>query len=109
MSKRNRGHLHKFYDADAEGPIEAAAARRRRLDDIADGGPAGAEVERSDSITHLERAAKRLKMLPCADRVLRVPQWNMKLAAEAMRKAGVAGTVSNLSGTRKRKVAVKRT
>lgn len=108
MSRRNARHLHKFYDADSEGPVEAALARRRRLDAQAGDYGDSIEVERSDNPAHLERAAKRLRTSSDPQRVLKVPQWNMAKAAEAMRKAGVSGVVSNLSGTRKRKVNAKR-
>lgn len=107
MSKRNTRHLHKFYDADEAGPVEAPMARRRRMSEKADGVGITMEVERSNTAKHLERAAKRLKSMPADQRVLKVPQWNMGKAASAMRKAGVSGVVSNLSGTRKQRVSGK--
>ncbi len=108
MSRRNARHLHKFYDVDADGPVESAKARRRRLDAKAGSGAGGIEVERSKTAKHLERAAKRLKTLPADQRVLKVPQWNMPEAVSAMRKAGVNGMVSNLCGSRKMRVRSKR-
>ncbi len=104
MSRRHTRHLHKFYDADAEGPVEPAQARRRRLDADAKDGKKAIQIERSPTPACLERAAKRLKSARAEHRVLKVQQWHMKKAAEAMRKAGVTGVVSNLSGTRKTRV-----
>lgn len=60
------------------------------------------EVDRSGSARHLERAAKRLKHVNAADRVLYVPQWDMAKAELAMRKAGVNGAVSNLCGSQRK-------
>ncbi len=104
MSRRHTRHLHKFYDADADGPVEAAQARRRRLDAGAKDGKTVVQIERSPTPACLERAAKRLKSARAETRVLKVQQWHMKRAEEAMRKAGVTGVVSNLSGTRKMRV-----
>lgn len=92
----------------AAPPQEAPAARRRRLNKAAKDGKAATVVDRSGAVVHLERAAKSLKHACAEQRVLRVPQWDMKRAAEAMRKAGVSGVVSNLSGTRKMKVRPRR-
>jgi hypothetical protein len=83
---------------------EAPRARRRRLKARSSGRRAE-EVDRSGSLNHLERAAKRLKAARAAERILVVPQWNMDKAVEAMRRAGVTGVVTNLCGTRKQRVA----
>lgn len=77
--------------------------RRRHAERKREADPAE-EVDRSGSTRHLERAAKRLKHVPAADRVLYVPQWDMAKAELAMRKAGVAGAVSNLCGSKRRLV-----
>ncbi len=104
MSRRNTRHLHKFFDADAEGPIEAVQARRRRFDAKSPDGKSAVQVDRSGTPANLERAAKKLKSAHATHRVLKVPQWHMKGAIKAMRKAGVSGVVSNLSGTRTQRV-----
>ena len=75
-------------------------ARRKRDEEEAE-----EIVDRSGSTRHLERAAKRLKHVNAADRILYVPQWDMAKAELAMRKAGVAGAVSNLCGSRRLIVA----
>jgi hypothetical protein len=77
------------------------AARKRDVD------PAE-EIDRSGSTRHLERAAKRLKHVNAADRILYVPQWDMAKAELAMRKAGVAGAVSNLCGSKRKLVGGER-
>ncbi len=66
------------------------------------------EVERSGSMDGLIKAAKRLKTSGKRQRVLQVPQKDMKKAADAMKKAGVAGTVKNLGGTKRRSVRYKK-
>lgn len=82
---------------------EAPRARRRRLRSRS-GERRVQEVDRSESVAQLERAAKRLKVAHAAERVLVVPQWNMDKAIEAMKRAGVSGVVTNLCGTRKQRV-----
>jgi hypothetical protein len=89
------------YGSDAIA--EAPRARRRRLK-ARSGERRVQEVDRSASVSHLERAAKRLKHTRAAERVLVVPQWNMDKAVEAMKRAGVSGVVTNLCGTRKQRV-----
>ncbi|MCG8443393.1 MAG: hypothetical protein MI723_16440 [Caulobacterales bacterium] len=88
-------------------PVEPPAARRRRMRQKAKDGKA-MEVDRSGSVGRLERAAKRLKHAKAAERVLRVPQWDMPQAVEAMRRAGVSGLVTNLCGTRRMRVSARR-
>lgn len=109
MSRRHMRHLHKFFDADAEGPVESVQARRRRLKAAAKDGKKAVQIERSPTAACLERAAKRLKTAGAEHRVLKVQQWHMKKAEEAMRKAGVTGVVSNLSGTRTKRVGQDKT
>lgn len=84
--------------------FEPALARRRRLAREAKDGKKAEEVDRSGSVKHLERMAKRLKHMKAEDRILYVPQWDMDKAEEAMRKAGVTGAVSNLCGSQRKRV-----
>lgn len=84
--------------------FEPDLARRRRFAEREREERRAEEVDRSGSARHLERAAKRLKHVNAADRVLYVPQWDMAKAELAMRKAGVSGAVSNLCGTRRKLV-----
>jgi hypothetical protein len=68
-------------------------------------GKRAVEVERSGERARLRRAAERLRDAPTAtQQVLQVPEKDMDAASEAMRKAGVSGTVKNLGGTKRRTV-----
>lgn len=62
------------------------------------------EVERSGNSRSLAAAARRLKKSGKPQRVLQVPQKDMDKATEAMRKAGVSGSVKNMGGTKRRSV-----
>lgn len=84
--------------------FEPALAKRRRLAREAKDGKKAETVDRTGSVKHLERAAKRLKHVKAEDRILYVPQWDMDKAEEAMRKAGVTGAVSNLCGSQRKRV-----
>lgn len=84
--------------------FEPALARRRRLAQQAKDGKKAEEIDRTGSVKHLERAAKRLKHVKAEDRILYVPYWDMEKAEEAMRKAGVRGAVSNLCGSQRKRV-----
>jgi hypothetical protein len=100
-NRRSFEHL----DATADNLLyfEPDLVRRRRNAERKRAREEAEIVDRSGSASHLERAAKRLKHAPAADRILYVPQWDMGKAERAMRKAGVVGAVSNLCGS-KRKV-----
>ena len=83
---------------------ETAAERRRRLNQRAKDGKKAREIDRTGNIVHLERAAKRLKHMTAENRVLIVPHWDMDKAEEAMRRAGVSGSVSNITGSHFRRI-----
>lgn len=83
---------------------EPAMVRRRRLAEEAKERRKAEVVDRSGSVGHLERAAKKLKRLDAEDRVLYVPHWDMEKAAAAMKRAGVTGAVSNLCGSTRKRV-----
>ncbi len=106
---RSRWQFRSFAWADAppdEFFVEPDAERRRRLAERAKDGKKALEIDRSGSVTHLERVAKRLKHVKAEDRVLYVPQWDMGKAEAAMRRAGVRGAVSNLCGSQRKRVKV---
>jgi|CXWL01.1.fsa_nt_gi hypothetical protein len=84
--------------------FEPALAKRRRLAQQAKDGKKVEEIDRTGSVKHLERVAKRLKHMKAEDRILYVPHWDMEKAEEAMRKAGVTGAVSNLCGSQRKRV-----
>ncbi|KAF0173994.1 MAG: hypothetical protein IV086_06130 [Hyphomonadaceae bacterium] len=101
------------YATDPDMPFdevfeEPPLARRRRLDRQAKDGKRAVEVDRSGSVIHMERAAKRLGALNAADRVLRVPHWDMGKAIEAMQRAGVRGRVTNLGDSVQKRPKSKR-
>lgn len=83
---------------------EPALARRRRLAEQAKDGKKAEAIDRTGSVKHLERAAKRLKWVKAEDRVLYVPHWDLDKAEAAMKRAGVSGAVSNLCGSARRRV-----
>src|SRR5215813_5723030 len=99
--------LHRYDWAETIGELlyfEPAAERRRRLAERAKDGKRVREIERSGSVVHLERAAKRLKHVKAENRVLIVPHWDLDKAEEAMRRAGVSGSVSNITGSHFRRI-----
>lgn len=102
----------RYVDWSGDAPdhhlVEPAAARRRRLKAQAKDEKRAQVFDRSGNVVHLERAAKRLKSAKAGDRVLCVPQWHMEKAIEAMRKAGVSGAVSNIGGTKHKRVKPQR-
>jgi hypothetical protein len=104
---RSRWQFRSFAWADAppdEFFVEPDAARRRRLAQRAKDGKKALEIDRSGSLVHMERAAKRLKHMKAEDRILFVPQWDLSKAESAMRRAGVRGAISNLCGSQRKRV-----
>ena len=59
------------------------------------------EIERSPAFPRLVKAAQRLGESGRRQKVLVVPNQNMGQARAAMRKVGTAGTVKNMSGTKR--------
>ena len=76
----------------------------RRVDAVTAGGGRATEAERSGDWARREEAALRLKDSGARQHVLQVPQHHMSVAAEAMRNAGVPGTVKNMKGAKRRSV-----
>lgn len=89
-------------------PDEPALARRRRLAAAAKDGKRACAIDRTGDVIHLERTAKSLGAQNVADRVLRVPQWDMAKAIEAMQRAGVNGRVTNLCDSRQKRAKSRR-
>lgn len=87
------------------GRTEATLKSGKRLD--ARTNKRATEVERSGTSAGLGKAAKRLKESRAPQKVLQVPQKDMSKAAQAMKEAGVAGTVKNMGGTKRRSVRPK--
>ncbi len=101
-SKSHRSAKNKA--AGRDGKTEVSLSRNRRLDALTQSGNRATEVERSGSLKGLEKAARRLRDSGANQRVLQVPNQHLGLAAKAMRKAGVSGTVKNMGGTKRRSV-----
>lgn len=100
-----KSESHKRAQAKAAGETgktEVPISGNRRLD--AKSGNRATEVERSGSSEGLAKAASRLKASGARQNVLQVPQADMPKAVEAMKKAGVHGTVKNMGGTKRRSV-----
>lgn len=86
------------------GRTEVRLRGNQRLDALTRGGGRATEVERSGNASGLRKAAGRLKKSGASQKVLQVPQKDMRAAGAALRKAGIGGTVKNMSGTRKTRV-----
>lgn len=90
--------------AGPNGQTEVPLPGGRRLDALSADGKKATEIERSGDPALLQKAARRLAASEAPQRVLKVPQPDMPAAAEAMRAAGVSGTLTNLSGTKKQRI-----
>ena len=86
------------------GKTEVPISGNQRLDALSTGGRRATEVERSGSRAGLDAAADRLKKSGAPQKVLQVPQKDMATAADAMRRAGVGGTIKNMGGTKRQSV-----
>lgn len=89
--------------AGKSGQNEVPLPGNRRLDAATK--KRATEVERSGTAEGLKKAARRLKASGKPQRVLQVPQKDMKKAVQAMKQVGVTGSVKNMSGTKRRSVS----
>ena len=99
---------HKRAKRKAAGPggeIEVKQPGNKRLDALTKGHKRATEVERSGNI---DKAVQRLKKAGTPQKVLQVPQKDMEKAVDAMKKAGVSGTVKNMGGTKRTSVPKKK-
>lgn len=88
--------------AGRSGRTEVKIKGGRRLDAVTKSGKRATEIERNGSRVSLEKAARKLKYRKSSQKVLQVPQKNMKKAVKAMKKVGTRGTVKNMGGTKRR-------
>jgi len=88
------------------GRTEVPLKGKKRLD--AATRKTATEIEYSGTMEGLISAARRLKASRKPRKVLQVPQKDMDNAAEAMREAGVGGTVKNITGTQRRSIPKKK-
>lgn len=104
MAESDSHRRAKAQAAGRGGKTETPLRAGRRLDALSRGGGRATEVERSGTPTLLEKAARRLGASGAGQHILTVPQQDMEKAVSAMPKAGVHGTVKNMSGTKRRGV-----
>ena len=100
MAEKSAHRRAKAKAAGRGGRTEVSLRGGQRLDALTKGGGRVTEVERSGTAAGLGKAAGRLKKAGTRQKVLQVPQKDMGAAAIALRKAGVSGTVKNMSGTK---------
>ena len=100
MSESSSHKRAKSQAAGKKGKTEVRLSGNRRLD--AASNKRATEVERSGNSAALLKAVSRLKSSGKPQKILQVPQKDMSLAAKAMQKAKVNGTVKNMSGTKRR-------
>ena len=72
---------------------------KRRLDAIR--GKSAIEVERGGTPQKIDQALARLKTQTSKNKILRVPQNDMKMAADRVEKKNMKITVTNLSKTKR--------
>ena len=104
MPEKSTHYRAKKKAAGIGGRTEVRLRGNKRLDAITKNGKRATEVERSSSPSRLDAAAQRLKKSRASQRVLQVPQNNMQKAVKSMYKAGIGGTVKNMSGTKSTRV-----
>ncbi len=97
---------HKRAKKKAAGKTESKLSDGRRIDSASP--KRATEVERSGTKKGLENASKRLKDSGKDQKVLQVPQKDMKKAVEAMENIGVTGSVKNIGGTKRTSVKKKK-
>ena len=104
MAEKRAHRRAKTKAAGTRGRTEVRLPGNRRLDALSQSRKTATEVERSPSPARLVMAAERLKQSGARRKVLQVPQTNMDAATKALQKAGIAGTVKNMGGTKRRSV-----
>lgn len=106
MSETESHKRAKAKAAGKSGKTEKPISGNRFLDAVT--AKKATEIERSGSMSSLEKAAKRLKDSRKKQKILQIPQKDMVKATEAMIKVGTSGTVKNMSGTKRRSVSKKK-
>lgn len=106
MSESESHKRGKSKAAGKSGKTEKPISGKRRVDAVTK--IKATEIERSGSTEGLKKAAKRLKDSGKRQKVLQVPEKDMKKAADAMREVGIGGTVKNMTGTKRKSVAARK-
>lgn len=104
MSETESHKRAKIKAAGKNGSTEAPLSRNRRLDAFNPISKTATEVERSGNPKLLAKAARRLKDSGAPNKVLKSPQNDMDEAGKAMRENKVKGTISNLKGSKTKKI-----
>lgn len=89
----------KRQSAGRGGSVEVLLPSGRRLDALSRNGRWATEVERSRDFGRLWQAISRLVESGAPERVLKVPEEDMGLAAVVFRRAGISGRVRSLDGS----------
>ena len=101
MPKSNSHSRAQAKAAGKGGKTEASIKNGQKVDAMTANKKRATEVERSGNFA---KAAQRLKDSGCPQKVMQVPQKDFDKAVEAMKKAGVKGTVKNMGGTKRKSV-----
>lgn len=101
MSKSNSHKRLQAKAAGKNGQTEVPLKGGKKLDALTANGKRATEVERCGDF---KNAVKRLKSSGAKQKVLQVPQKDLKRAEKAMKDADLKGTVKNLSGTYRKSV-----
>jgi hypothetical protein len=99
MSESKAHKRAKWRAAGWGGAVEVPLPSGRRLDALSRDGRRGTEVETSGDFALLLLAISRLVESGVPKKVLRVPQRHMRMAAAALRHAGVSAWVQNMYGS----------
>ena len=104
MAEKRAHRRAKRKAAGRGGKTEVHLRGGQRLDALTKGGGRATEVERSGAKVRLVGAAMRLKKAGATQKILQVPQKDMRAAAAALRKVGISGTVKNMGETKRQRV-----
>lgn len=99
MAESDTHRKTKFRSAGFGGQVEVPLPSGRRLDALSWNGVWGTEVELSGSFDRMLLAASRLRESGARQKVLKVPQRYMRMAAAALRAEGVSAWVRNMDGS----------
>lgn len=101
MTKSDSHKAAQLKAAGKNGTTEYKLKNGQKLDAMSANKKRATEVEKSGNFSE---AANRLKNSGAGQKVMQVPQKDMKNAEAAMKKAGIKGSVKNMSGTKRKSV-----
>ncbi|OGI29898.1 MAG: hypothetical protein A2287_10535 [Candidatus Melainabacteria bacterium RIFOXYA12_FULL_32_12] len=101
MSKSESHKKAQSKAAGKNGYTEYELKNGQKLDAMSANKKRATEIERNGNFSD---AISRLKSSGASQKVLQVPQKDMKRAEQAMEEAGVKGTIKNMSGTKRKSV-----